>query len=263
MFRPEAPLYDPDRFRAGLRLKRLCFHIPNPADRTASGPPSATISYTMQDIHRTAWENVRGFEPVSLCDWPGHVCAVVFLGGCNLLCPTCHNHQLAWTPNVVPPVPRSGILGYLREKAGWLDGVTVSGGEPSIAPGLGSLLLDLRGSGLPVKMDTNGMRPGVVRELLEQDLVQVFAVDVKGPWDRYSALTGGAADGDRAKSRLQSIFTLAGEYPDRFYFRCTRVPGLSEADLETVRGQLPAGFSLRVQKFIPPVGTMADPRHVA
>lgn len=210
----------------------------------------------MQDTHRTAWDNVRGFEPVSLCDWPGHVCAVLFLGGCNLLCPTCHNHQLAWKPASVPVVPRSNILGYLQKKIRWLDGITVTG-EPSIAPGVASLLRELRGLGLPVKLDSNGMRPDVIAGLLEQDLVQVFAVDVKGPWEKYAALTGGAVDGDRAEVALTRIFTLAEAYPQRFYFRCTQVPGISEADLDTVRSQLPDGFSLRVQKFIPP--TLSEP----
>jgi pyruvate formate lyase activating enzyme len=221
----------------------------------------------MQDTFRTAWENVRGFEPVSLCDWPGHVCAVLFLGGCNLLCPTCHNHQLAWTPGTVPVIPRSEVLGYLDQKAGWLDGITVTGGEPTVAAGLSPLLSDLRAAGLKIKLDTNGMRPDVVRGLLEQDLAQVFAVDVKGPWDRYFDLTGGAVDENRARAGLESVFALAVEYPDRFYFRCTQVPGLNENDLEAVRAQLPAGFSLRVQKFIPPVHAGADQedasRHVA
>ena len=221
----------------------------------------------MQDSQRTAWDNVRGFEPVSLCDWPGHVCAVLFLGGCNLLCPTCHNHQLAWRPGSVPAMPRSDIFAYLRKKATWLDGITVTGGEPSIAPGLASLLLELKDLELPIKLDSNGMRPDVVADLLERDLVQVFAVDVKGPWAKYKALTGGAVDAVRAEASLQRIFALAKKYPSRFYFRCTQVPGISDVDLEIVRGLLPTGFSLRVQKFIPPVPAHVeqdeDTRHVA
>ena len=197
---------------------------------------------------------MRGFEPVSLCDWPGHVCAVLFLGGCNLLCPTCHNHQLAWKPTTVPTVPRADILGYLQKKSRWLDGITVTGGEPSIVPGLASLLAELRGLGLPIKMDSNGMRPDVISGLLEKDLVQAFAVDVKGPWHEYKTLTA-----------LERIFDLAKKHPARFYFRCTQVPGISDADLEIVRGQLPAGFSLRVQTFIPPLVSdrSQDARRVA
>ena len=106
--------------------------------------------------------------------------------------------------------------------------------------------------GLPVKMDTNGMRPEVVRDLMQEKLADVFAVDVKGPWHKYPALTGGAVSELAAQKNLSRIFELANARPEMFYFRCTRVPGLTDNDIATTRSYLPPTHELTIQKFVPP-----------
>jgi pyruvate formate lyase activating enzyme len=199
-----------------------------------------------------AWKYVRGFEFLSLCDWPGLHSCILFLGGCNLRCPTCHNARLAWDMHTLPPMDPARIKTYLRDRAGWLDGVTVTGGEPTTVPGLAALLFDIRQSGLPVKLDTNGMRPGMVRELLDLGLVDVFAVDVKGPFAKYPALTGHAVSEIAARANLERIFGLAVARPEAFYFRTTQVPGLTDDDLAIARGYLPPNFTLTIQKYVPP-----------
>lgn len=201
---------------------------------------------------RSAWSHVRGLTPLSLCDWPGHPCCVVFLGGCNLRCPTCHNGVLAWSMETLPVVEQPALRSFLARRARWLSGITVTGGEPTIVPGVGAVLHELTKSGLPVKLDTNGMLPAVVECMLAEGLVQRFAVDVKGPFAKYPALTGGAVDETAARSNLSRIFALAEKRPDAFYFRTTKVPILDDADIETVRGLLPPGFALTLQDYIPP-----------
>ncbi|NJB67706.1 pyruvate formate lyase activating enzyme [Desulfobaculum xiamenense] len=198
------------------------------------------------------WKFVRGFERFSLCDWPGNTCCVVFLGGCNLHCPTCHNGEMAWRHESLPRIDKTALLGFLSRRAKWLDGITVTGGEPTTVPGLSTFLADLGSAGLPIKLDTNGMRPDVVRELAATDLVKTFAVDVKGPFAKYPALTGNAVDAAEARANIEQIFDLARSAPGRFYFRTTKVPMLTDEDIETVRGYLPAGFALTEQKYVAP-----------
>ncbi|SKA73318.1 pyruvate formate lyase activating enzyme [Paucidesulfovibrio gracilis DSM 16080] len=198
------------------------------------------------------WNHVRGLERFSLCDWPGVPCCVIFLGGCNLLCPTCHNFELAWNMERVPLIPQWAIRAYLDQRKKWLDGVTVTGGEPTHVPGLAELLLEIKQRGMRVKLDTNAMRPDVVRDLLHEDLVDVFAVDVKGPYAKYPQLTGNAVDAETAQNNVESIFQLAAQNPEAFYFRTTRVPALNNMDMDEVRTLLPRGFELKVQEFVPP-----------
>jgi pyruvate formate lyase activating enzyme len=189
---------------------------------------------------------------MSLCDWPGKVCAVLFLGGCNLRCPTCHNFELAWAMEKVPQIPAYKAKIFLAERRKWLGGVTITGGEPTIAPDLADFLSEIREFGLPVKLDTNGMRPDVVATLLDAGLVEQFAVDVKGPYSKYPQLTGGSVDAQSAARCLTSIFELAEAAPERFYFRCTHVPLLDDEDIQTTRAQLPQGFELLIQDYKPP-----------
>ncbi|MBU1247544.1 MAG: radical SAM protein, partial [Proteobacteria bacterium] len=119
---------------------------------------------------KNVWHHLRGLEPYSLCDWPGHPCTTLFLGSCNLRCPTCHNHVLAWDMLALEQMPAVACKSFLAERAAWIHGVTITGGEPTFVPGLGELLWMIKGLGLPVKLDTNGMLPDVVRDVLEQDL---------------------------------------------------------------------------------------------
>jgi len=198
------------------------------------------------------WKYVRGFENLSLCDWPGRTTCILFLGGCNLRCPTCHNYQLAWDMHSVPVIEPTRIKAYLRDRAGWLDGVTITGGEPTTVPGVSELLWEIRKFGLPIKMDTNGMRPEIVQDIIHYKLADAFAVDVKGPYEKYPALTGHAVSAIAAKANLERIFELAKANPEAFYFRITQVPGLTENDLEIAQSYLPSEYKLKIQKYVPP-----------
>lgn len=199
-----------------------------------------------------AWNNVRGIERMSLCDWPGRASCVLFTGGCNLQCPTCHNGGMAWRPQRFPSIGRERVLSYLARRKMWLDGVTVTGGEPTLTEGLADLLEDIGRIGLPIKMDSNGMRPDMLGDLLDAGLVETFAVDVKGPWEKYPKLTGGAVTAAEAKDNLHRIFRLAEDHPQAFYFRTTKVPMLNDEDMDALRAILPAGFTLTEQKYVPP-----------
>ena len=195
---------------------------------------------------------LRALTPFSLCDWPGRSVSVVYLGGCNLRCPTCHNKSLAFTPEQHPALDTKSVMRMLTQRSHWLDGVVVCGGEPTLDPGLPGLVGLLAGLGLPVKVDTNGMLPEMVKAVLALHPDTLFAVDVKGPWERYPELTGGAASAEAARASLEAIFSLAAVRPGSFLFRTTLVPGLTPEDVRQVRGALPAGCGLVEQSYIPP-----------
>jgi pyruvate formate lyase activating enzyme len=204
--------------------------------------------------HGSPWFRLRGLEPMSLCDWPGRVSAVLFLGGCDLRCPTCHNARLAWSFQELPRLSRNWLLGFLQRRAPWLDGLVVTGGEAALSEELPDWLAELRRwVALPIKLDTNGLHPAVVEQVLRAGLAELVAVDVKGPWAKYPQLTGNRATEQQAEAGFDLIFDLARCFPDRFLFRCTLVPQLEAEDVQWVRRTLPPGFPLCTQSFCAPL----------
>lgn len=196
-------------------------------------------------------------EPLSFCDWPGHTAMVLFCGGCNLRCPTCHNGQIAWKPDTLPSQSRPRILTMLAERKRWLDGIVITGGEPTCVKNLNLLLEDLSRIGLPLKVDSNGMKPGVVEALLASGLVDQFFIDVKGPYHLYPQLTGQGVSEDQARANLEHIFAMARTHPQAFVFRLTHVPLLTNEDVALARSYPPDGFKLRIQKYQEPRRTYA------
>lgn len=199
-----------------------------------------------------AWNLLRGFEPVSFCDWPGKVSAVLFFGGCNLRCPSCHNASFAWDVTKSCVLDHLEIIKRIQKNRKWLDGLVLTGGEVTILPDFEELLRVISAIGLPIKIDTNGQQPDMVRRVLGLDSVKKVAVDVKGPWEKYPHLCGGLVSSQQARACADEIFSMASGCPDRFVFRCTKVPGLTSDDIDTVKSYLPHGFKLDVQKYIKP-----------
>ena len=197
-----------------------------------------------------AWQLVKGFEPVSLCDWPAKISCVIFIGGCNFRCPTCHNKSIAFYPEKISSIPKEDILEYLVQKRGWIDGLVITGGEPTCASGLDFLIKEIKDLGYLVKLDTNGSNPELIEDFLIRDLVDVFAVDVKGPFEKYEILSGNRITQEKIKENFDRIFDLATCYPSKFIFRLTKVPLLTEEDIKTTMGYLPEGFKLKLQEYI-------------
>jgi pyruvate formate lyase activating enzyme len=192
---------------------------------------------------------LAGFVPLSLCDYPGRVAAVVFTQGCNFRCPWCHNgHLLPLDAVPAALVSEERVLGVLAERRARLGGVVVSGGEPTLQAALPRFLRRVKALGLDVKLDTNGGHPEVLRQLLADRLLDYVAMDVKAPWDKYAALTGTACDVAAVQASLALI--AAAGVPHAF--RTTRVdPLLSERDYETIRTQIPPASSHAWQAFRP------------
>ena len=193
---------------------------------------------------------LAGFVPLSLCDYPGRVAAVVFTQGCNFRCPWCHNgHLLPLTAEPSNVVSEEHVLSVLAERCNRLGGVVVSGGEPTLQPALPRFLRCLKALRLDVKLDTNGAQPAVLRQLLDDRLLDYVAMDVKAPWDRYAELTGMVCCDVAAVQASMALIAASG-VPHAF--RTTRVdPLLSEREYGDIRTQIPLGSTHTWQTFRP------------
>ena len=163
--------------------------------------------------------NISGLQKMTLLDFPGKVACTVFLNGCNYRCPFCHNAELL-DGNMEPLMSGEEFLSFLKKRQGLLDGVCISGGEPTLAAGLKELITRIKAMGFAVKLDTNGSRPAVLKELVEAGLVDYVAMDIKNCPARY-AETCGLQKVDLAAIEESVRFLMRGKVD--FEFRTTVV----------------------------------------
>ena len=191
---------------------------------------------------------IKGFQGTSLLDYPGRIASLVFWGGCNLTCPFCHNPALVIEPESYPDIPPQEILATLAERKTFIDGVVISGGEPTLDGQLSSFLKEVKAMGLLVKLDTNGLAPKVIRELVDARLLDYLAIDLKTLPERYPELHPGAVNYHKLLEtiRICADLTLPLEY------RTTCVPGWVDEDVIAGLGGLIKGAPLwAIQQFHP------------
>ena len=165
--------------------------------------------------------NIQGFQKTTLLDYPGHVAATVFFGGCNFRCPFCHNGDLVLNPNSPAAFSPEEVLAYLEKRKKILDGVCITGGEPTLQKDLASFLTCIKELGLHVKLDTNGYRPEVLKELCRQGLVDYVAMDIKGSPDNYAVICG-LKQMDFPRIQASAAFLLEGTVDYEFRTTVTR-----------------------------------------
>ncbi|UCG36202.1 MAG: anaerobic ribonucleoside-triphosphate reductase activating protein [Candidatus Bathyarchaeota archaeon] len=173
---------------------------------------------------------IKGFIPLSSVDWSGKLSTVLFLPYCNFRCPFCHNTNLVLNPDQIETKPYSEIEHYLKRKRDWIDGVVVTGGEPTIHKELASLCGSIMKLGFRVKLDTNGTNPEVVKKLVTKELVDYVALDIKAPLvsRKYSHATG-VEDGRLLNRVEKTIGILLGDLV-KYEFRTTLVPEIHEEE---------------------------------
>ena len=162
---------------------------------------------------------IAGLQKMTLLDYPGKVACTVFLQGCNFRCPFCHNSGLLGAPEQ-PLIPVEELLSFLAKRKGLLDGVCITGGEPTLHRELPQLLESIKAMGFAVKLDTNGYRPDVLKALVEQGLVDYVAMDIKNCPDRYGQ-TAGISDLTLSKIEESMVFLMTGAVD--YEFRTTLV----------------------------------------
>jgi pyruvate formate lyase activating enzyme len=133
---------------------------------------------------------IHGFNKTTLLDYPKHLAATIFFGGCNMRCPFCHNSSLVSGTSSQPIIPEQEVLSYLAKRKGILEGVCITGGEPTLNPDLIPFITKIKELGLKVKLDTNGTNPQLMKTLVEDKLIDYIAMDIKNSKEKY-ALTAG------------------------------------------------------------------------
>ncbi len=188
---------------------------------------------------------LAGYQPLTLIDYPGHLAAIIFTQGCPFRCVYCHN------PDLLPIVganelPIDEVLAHLKKDQAMLNGVVVTGGEPTLHPDLPDFLLQLKSLGLHVKLDTNGVNPRLVEKCLALGLVDFVAMDIKHRWEKYQDIIGSTPDIviDNCKKTLALIreFGVAHEFRTTVYSQLHTVD-----DILTIAGYLQAGESYALQ----------------
>lgn len=170
---------------------------------------------------------ICGLQKTTLLDFPEHVAATIFLGGCNFRCPFCHNAELLGSDAPAQYTERE-ILGFLKKRSGILEGICITGGEPTLQPdSLEEFIHRVRDLGLSIKLDTNGSRPDVVRHLASKGLLDYIAMDIKAGPDNYGTVCG-VPHMDLAPIRETVTWLKGGTVP--YEFRTTTVKGLHTAD---------------------------------
>jgi pyruvate formate lyase activating enzyme len=193
---------------------------------------------------------IKGFLETSFSDWRGKLCSVIFLPRCNFRCPYCHNHPLVFHPEQYATIPLEDILARLHSLRNWIDGVCVTGGEPTVHTDLPIVVREIKRRGFLVKLDTNGSNPLMLENFVERGEVDFVSMDVKAPLGpfSYSRSTGSPVN---LRPVLKSIEILKRRKVE-YEFRMTVVPGLhKEDDIRTLGNHLRAGQRFLLQNFNP------------
>lgn len=192
--------------------------------------------------------DIAGLVKLSTIDFPGCLAAVLFTPGCNLDCFYCHNRELL--DGHYERTLEKEAWSYLERRRNMLDGVVLSGGEPLMQVDLEDDLKRLRGLGFKSKLDTNGTWPERLGKLLDADLLDYVAVDVKAPWERYPQWTGAApGDADRVAETLRLLSAGAIGWETR----TTVIPQMSQEDLLAIAAILPPVVPWYLQTYRQPV----------
>jgi pyruvate formate lyase activating enzyme len=163
---------------------------------------------------------IKGLQKVSIIDFPKRICAVVFTGGCNFRCPYCHNPELVVDWEKLPTISNDDVLAFLERRRGLLDGICVTGGEPTIHKKLPNFIRKIKKKGFQVKLDTNGTNPSMIEELLKEGLLDYIAMDVKAAPQKYNLATGVSVNIKDIKKSIKLIMNGEIEYE----FRTTVFP---------------------------------------
>lgn len=190
---------------------------------------------------------IAGFQKNSFIDYPGKIACVIFLGGCNVRCYFCHNFDILKNSSNVQDF--SEVLAEIREQKDFLDAVVISGGEPTLHPHLRDIINLLKKEvGLPIKLDSNGTNPTLLKELVESGDIQYVAMDVKCAFENAENIIG---TDHFAAPMCESIQYLINQNKIDYMFRTTLAPALDEDDMIAIAKMIKGARTYQIQQFIP------------
>jgi pyruvate formate lyase activating enzyme len=188
-----------------------------------------------------------GLEKCTLIDYPGKTACMVYTIGCNFRCPYCHNPELV-DETSPQAITEEEVLMFLDTRKGLLDGLVITGGEPTIHDDLLSFISKVKEKGFLVKLDSNGTRPAMLREAMERNLVDYVAMDIKSPLAKYSGIAARPVD----VGAVQESIGLLMSSPVEYEFRTTVVKALlSEEDIVQIGREIQGAKRYYLQAFVP------------
>lgn len=191
--------------------------------------------------------NICGYQKTTLLDYPGHVAATIFTGGCNFRCPFCHNSDLVVNSTMSPCISQEEIFAFLKKRKNVLSGICITGGEPTLQTNLSEFIKKVRSLGYKIKLDTNGYRPDVISSLLEDNLLDYIAMDIKAGLSNYAKVSGiPNLDTSKIKESISIIENSGIDYE----FRTTVVKELhNRQDFLEISEMLSSSSSYFIQSF--------------
>jgi pyruvate formate lyase activating enzyme len=190
---------------------------------------------------------IKGLQKLTLIDYPGQIACTIFTFGCNFRCPFCYNAGLV-IDDSTPTIPEEEILNFLRERKGFLTGVCITGGEPTLHADLPQFIYRIKRMGYLVKLDTNGTNPRMVENLILRGLVDYVAMDIKAPWEKYNQIVKVEVDLDEIKKTFDLIVRSSIDHE----IRTTVVPRIhTQADIVTIARQIKQAERYYLQQFQP------------
>ncbi|OGP68992.1 MAG: anaerobic ribonucleoside-triphosphate reductase activating protein [Deltaproteobacteria bacterium RBG_16_44_11] len=191
---------------------------------------------------------IGGLQKVSLIDYPEVICGVIFLQGCNFKCSYCHNPELVEPKLFGPCLEEKKVLKFLASRVGKLDAVTITGGEPTMQKDLIPFIKQIRKLSFAVKLDSNGSRPDVIKNLLDEKLLDFIAMDIKAPLEKYKSIVRAPVDTQSIKESVKLI--LKSKIPHEF--RTTVVKSqLTAKDILEIAKLISGAKRYALQKFVP------------
>jgi pyruvate formate lyase activating enzyme len=171
---------------------------------------------------------IKGFQKLSMIDYPGNVASIVFLFGCNFNCGFCHNPELrsAEKAEEVKTYTEKEVLEHLEQNLGFIDGVVFSGGEPTLSQDLPEFIKKVYDLGLKIKIDTNGTNPEMLQDLLNKKMLDYVAMDFKASFENYENIVRAKVDLDKIKKSIDIIKKVPN-----YEFRITLAPGITKEDI--------------------------------
>ena len=202
---------------------------------------------------------IYGLNRTTLLDYPGHVAAAVFLGGCNFRCPFCQNGDLVLGKESQAAIREEELISFLRKRKSVLSGVCITGGEPTLEQNLGVLTGKIKEMGYLVKLDTNGYRPEIIRELLKNGRLDYIAMDIKNSMERYGE-TAGLEELDIG--RIRETIGLIMESGIEYEFRTTVAEELHrKEDMESIGREIKGAKAYFLQSYQESAGVIAPGFH--
>jgi pyruvate formate lyase activating enzyme len=191
---------------------------------------------------------IGGFQKFSLIDYPGKTAAIIFTQGCNFKCPYCHNPELVDPSFYATPLSEENITDFLKARSGRLQGVSISGGEPTIQKDLALFLKGIKSLGYSVKLDTNGSNPEMLQKIIREGLADFIAMDVKSPFLSYEKIVRTSVDIGAIQKSIQLIISSDIEHEFRTtYFS----PLLGAREMEGIAEHIRGCKKWVIQSFMP------------